>query len=146
MRVRITEIEGNQSVVPGTTRTGFRGKFQCELDGKPFEGVAIFVPVPGFEHNLDVGNEIYVETSQESISDLAILSKPASPVITPLKEPGNYFIRAQVDSVHDYGVTIVKVGDCSFVIDVLDEHLEKMDPGAWVQFNLHGLGLYDTNI
>lgn len=145
MRIIVTGINTDEAVlVRGTSALGWRGTFGCPL----VTGDAVFIPARGFEHNLRVGNEVVVETSFESISGLHIIPVSASNPETMHAIDGgrDYFVRGTV--VFNAPEGLIRVSVRGFVFTLDREELGGLEPqsGDILEFNLHGLTLWDANV
>ena len=140
MKIEVTRIDKSNSVlVTGGQSLGFKCCFRC----KTTEGSAVFVPYSGRGHNLEVGHYISVETSQESISDFAILSADTPHQMTPLPTSGDYDVIGTVELNGDDEIFHIDVDDFSFTLGIKDTGGMKPLPGQRVRFTVHGLELYD---
>ena len=93
------------------------------------------------EDSLCVGNQISVETGQESVSEFRILRADEPESIEPLPQPGDYKV---------VGVTVLDFDDTIFEIDTKEFHFALYDEetggvvpkvGDKVSFVVHGLSL-----
>lgn len=142
MKVTITAIQDDEAVlVKGTSALGHRGKFGCPL----VTGEAVFIPARGFERNLRVGNVISVETAHESVSNFRVVDEQ-SDMMQALDQAGDYAVRGRITLQAPQGRITVAVRGFTFRLDRSELNGQTLSIGQYVQFNLHGLALWDENL
>lgn len=155
MWITITEIEDRPpQLLPGCSIAieGYWVRFQADI----VSGRALLVPANSDIEELRRGPSpphISVETSQKAILNFRLLDETEDHDhrFEPLRNPGDYGLRGRVSNVTvlDDGALwaiYVIVGTCGFDLDPQEIGIERIEEGAWVQFQALELALFDINL
>ncbi len=148
MKILIEEIDpGVPKPLGFTNMLSYPAHFKCAM----FQGWARFVPA---DENLDVylnNNEIEVEIAHESISSLG-RSTVRQHYVTPLSEAFSYHVCGEVRTIVHHAepsgnqVTYIVAGDAEFALSLADLGGLRPNQGDTVEFDIHGLSLWDEAI
>lgn len=120
--------------------------FRCAM----FHGWARFVPA---DENLEayLNNEIDVEIAHESIGCLRTSADRQHQVV-PLTEAFSYHVRGEVKAIAHHSeprgnrTTYVVASDAAFALSLADLGNLRPSEGDVVEFDVHGLSLWDESI
>ena len=140
MQIKIESIDRGNIVLSGGY-AGYRGTFSCPIAVGP----VVFIPSGGAESNLVAGNDICVESDQDSIRDFTVLTESSTFRLSPLPSLGDYDAIGQVEVNSEDEVFYIDIQGFSFILDVIDTEGLIPKSGDWVAFTISGLRLYDTN-
>ena len=147
MKIFIDEIDPSDPKPIGfTNMLGYPAHFRCAM----FHGWARFVPA---DENVQayLNNELDVEIAHERISCLRP-STDRQHQIVPLAEAFSYHVRGEVKAIAHHSepignrTTYLVAGDAAFSLPVADLGSLRPSEGDVVEFDVHGLSLWDESI
>ena len=147
MKIFIDEIDPRDLKPLGCTNMiGYPAHFRCAM----FHGWARFVPA---DENVQtyLDNEIDVEIAHESIGCLRT-GVDRQHQIVPLAEAFSYHVRGEVKTISHHSepmgnrTTYVVAGDAAFALSLADLGNLRPSEGDAVEFDVHGLSLWDESI
>lgn len=142
MKIIIEKIDTERRKAIGFTPMD---SYPVRFASATFQGWARFVPGMGNPQSY-LHQEVEVEIDHEAISGLRIVDDQEHEIV-PLAEEFGYHVRGQVThSKPKGGRTIyVTVGESTFLLSLADMHLIPCE-GAIVEFDVHGVSLWDESI
>ena len=141
MIIKIVNIDKSNEIIIDDISLGYKCEFTCSL----VSGVAVVVPYENREDFLEPGAILSVETSQNEITNFAIVSDSIEHSITRLSQGHNFYVVGTVSLNGDNEVFWVDVGNFTFILDIEDTKGIKPKLGDSVEFCLNGLILWDEN-
>lgn len=147
MKIVIDEIDSSDPKPLGfTSMLGYPAHFRCAM----FHGWARFVPA---DENAQayLNNEIDVEIAHESIDCLRVGADRQHQIV-PLAEAFSYHVRGEVKTISHHSepmgnrTTYVVAGEAAFALSLADLGNLRPSEGDAVEFDVHGLSLWDESI
>jgi hypothetical protein len=129
-----------------TNMTSYPTHFKCPM----FHGWARFVPA---DEDLEpyINNEIDVEIAHERVDHLR-MSADRQHQVVPRSDAFSYHVRGEVKTIVNHTelpgnrTTYVVAGDAAFALSLADLGNLRPSEGDTVEFEVHGLSLWDESI
>jgi hypothetical protein len=147
MKISIAGIETRTATPIGHTKMN---SYPVHFKSAMFEGLARFVP-GGEDLETYLNREIEVEISHEKISGLRTVNSLEHQV-TPLTQVFGYHVRGEVKLITPHSepagnrTTYIVAGDAVFALTLSDIGAVRPREGETVEFDVHGLSLWDELI
>lgn len=148
MQITITSIDARSPRQIGFTRML---SYPVEFSASTTSGTALFVPASGNPDGL-IGQSLYVEVNQESVTDLHIVSGDPPDEFAPLAERGSFRVCGVVSTVVPLGppsgsaIITVVAGDAQVTLCQSDLGEARPSRGDKVTFTAHEVSLWDEAI
>lgn len=143
MKITVTGINKDEAVfVEGSSALGWSATFGCPL----VTGEVIIVPARGHEDDLRPGAEIFVETSFQSVDNVAVVPKPpAVESMRRLSDSCEYEVCGLVIACAPQGNVRVSVRGLEFTLH--REDLGDLQPQVndYLRFAVHRLTFWDCS-